>query len=374
MAAAVDLPVALVHLGAVQRRDRRALGRRTSVARRWRSMEASPSVDWRARVSWRAPERSSRASTMKCSSNMNARAARGRRRSVPASRAREHDPEGGDGEGTRREPRCSCVCATPRARDRSSRSQLEEATKRWSVGSVTVRRRRRDDHRLHRAAEEEQRARRAVSTLRAAGGVGRSTPSFSRPQSWLDAPRLSSPRVAVAIVSSRRRAVAVPARSANAAEGESGRRQREASPSRPRTAPGAKDSVLVVEVLPHAKTPLAVTLTTNIKRIRGDKDADAPWRAGDVDVSPEPTARRSTIPVRRSRRAASGGSRPVSFRRIRLNFTSEAVKHTDVSRTRQAEARQLLPQQRRRTSSISCRSSSSTASIACSRRSATPCA
>src|ERR1043165_1062286 len=29
----------------------------------------------------------------------------------------------------------------------------------------------------------------------------------------------------------------------------------------------------------QTETPLAATLTTNIKRIRGDKGADAPWRA-----------------------------------------------------------------------------------------------
>ena len=78
----------------------------------------------------------------------------------------------------------------------------------------------------------------------------------------------------------------------------------------------------------QSETPIAVTLTTNIKRIRGDKgDRRAVARRRRDVTPPEPTAP-VVISRSRSRRAASGVSRPVSFRRSGSNFTSEAVKKT----------------------------------------------
>src|SRR5215212_7965367 len=49
----------------------------------------------------------------------------------------------------------------------------------------------------------------------------------------------------------------------------------------------------------QSETPLAATLTTNIKRIRGDKSADAPWRPATLSYpATAPDTGTVMVPVR----------------------------------------------------------------------------
>lgn len=77
----------------------------------------------------------------------------------------------------------------------------------------------------------------------------------------------------------------------------------------------------------RTEEPVAVTLTTNIKRLRGDKDPNAPWRAATLTFAPSGGAPAS-IPVR-VRTRGIWRLKTCEFPPLRLNFTSEAVKHTD---------------------------------------------
>ncbi|HTE44980.1 MAG TPA: hypothetical protein VK636_07035 [Gemmatimonadaceae bacterium] len=77
----------------------------------------------------------------------------------------------------------------------------------------------------------------------------------------------------------------------------------------------------------RSESPLVVTLTTNIKRLRGDKDATAPWRAATLAYTP-PGAALATVPVFVKTRGI-WRLKTCEFPPLRLNFTSEAVKHTD---------------------------------------------
>jgi hypothetical protein len=88
----------------------------------------------------------------------------------------------------------------------------------------------------------------------------------------------------------------------------------------------AKDSLLLLKVF-RTEEPLTVTLTTNIKRLRGDKDANAPWRAATLTYTPSGAAP-DTIPVR-VRTRGIWRLKTCDFPPLRLNFTSDAVKHTD---------------------------------------------
>jgi hypothetical protein len=72
--------------------------------------------------------------------------------------------------------------------------------------------------------------------------------------------------------------------------------------------------------------PLNVTLVTNIKRIRGDKDDKAPWRAATFRYRDEHGAE-TTVPAR-IRTRGIWRLKECTFPPLRVNFTSEATKHT----------------------------------------------
>jgi hypothetical protein len=74
------------------------------------------------------------------------------------------------------------------------------------------------------------------------------------------------------------------------------------------------------------ETPIAATLTTNIRRIRGDKGENAPWRAATWSFTGADGAP-VVIPAR-IRTRGIWRLKNCEFPPIRLNFTSEAVKKT----------------------------------------------
>lgn len=74
------------------------------------------------------------------------------------------------------------------------------------------------------------------------------------------------------------------------------------------------------------ESPLALTLTTNIKRIRGDKDANAPYRAATLSYAGE-GGKSVTIPAR-IRTRGIWRLKTCEFPPLRVNFTSEDTKHT----------------------------------------------
>jgi hypothetical protein len=74
--------------------------------------------------------------------------------------------------------------------------------------------------------------------------------------------------------------------------------------------------------------PLVVTLTTNIKRIRGDKADQAPWRAATMSyVATAPDTGVVTVPAK-IRTRGIWRLKNCEFPPIRINFTDEAVKGT----------------------------------------------
>jgi hypothetical protein len=77
----------------------------------------------------------------------------------------------------------------------------------------------------------------------------------------------------------------------------------------------------------RSETPINVTLTTNIGKLRGDKNGDtAPWRAATLSYTGPDTAH-GTVPLRVKTRGI-WRLKNCQFPPLRLNFTSEAVKHT----------------------------------------------
>jgi len=79
----------------------------------------------------------------------------------------------------------------------------------------------------------------------------------------------------------------------------------------------------------QSETPLEVTLTTNIKRLRGDKpdkDGNTPWRAATLTYAGADGAP-ATIPLRVHTRGI-WRLKNCEFPPLRMNFTSEAVKKT----------------------------------------------
>jgi hypothetical protein len=88
----------------------------------------------------------------------------------------------------------------------------------------------------------------------------------------------------------------------------------------------AADSLLLLKIF-RTEDPMAVTLTTNIRQLRGDKGQDAPWRAATLTHTPSGAAP-ATIPVR-VRTRGIWRLKTCEYPPLRLNFTSEAVKHTD---------------------------------------------
>lgn len=99
------------------------------------------------------------------------------------------------------------------------------------------------------------------------------------------------------------------------------------APKQPKPAKAGADSLLVGKFF-RTEDPLALTLTTNIKQLRGDKDPNAPWRAATLTYTPAGAAP-TKIPVR-VRTRGIWRLKTCEFPPLRLNFTSEAVKHTDL--------------------------------------------
>jgi hypothetical protein len=90
--------------------------------------------------------------------------------------------------------------------------------------------------------------------------------------------------------------------------------------------PRPSDSTSVSKFF-RSETPIVATLTTNVGRLRGDKNAaTAPWRPATLSYTGPDTAH-GTIPVRLKTRGI-WRLKNCQFPPVRLNFTSEAVKHT----------------------------------------------
>lgn len=86
------------------------------------------------------------------------------------------------------------------------------------------------------------------------------------------------------------------------------------------------DSAMVSKFFRN-ETPFVATLTTNIGRLRGDKNAEtSPWRPGTFAYTGPDTAH-GTVPVQLKTRGI-WRLKNCQFPPVRLNFTSEAVKHT----------------------------------------------
>lgn len=93
--------------------------------------------------------------------------------------------------------------------------------------------------------------------------------------------------------------------------------------------PKSADSAMVSKFF-RTETPFMATLTTNVGRLRGDKNpATAPWRPGTFLYSGPDTAH-GPMPVQVKTRGI-WRLKNCQFPPIRLNFTSEAVKHTPLS-------------------------------------------
>ncbi|MEP6491132.1 MAG: hypothetical protein ABJF01_00550 [bacterium] len=77
----------------------------------------------------------------------------------------------------------------------------------------------------------------------------------------------------------------------------------------------------------RSEIPVNVTLTTNIRQLRADKDTNPPWRAATFTHTATGAAP-VTIPVR-VRTRGIWRLKTCEYPPLRLNFTSEAVKHTE---------------------------------------------
>ena len=78
----------------------------------------------------------------------------------------------------------------------------------------------------------------------------------------------------------------------------------------------------------QSEEPITATLTTNLKRIKGDKSADAPWRPATLSYAAvSPDTGTVTIPAR-IRTRGIWRLKNCEFPPIRINFKSEDVKGT----------------------------------------------
>ena len=75
-----------------------------------------------------------------------------------------------------------------------------------------------------------------------------------------------------------------------------------------------------------SEEPITVTLTTNIKRIRGDKGENAPWRPGSLTLN-DTAGKPVTIPIRLKTHGI-WRLKNCDFPPIRLNFNKDSSKHT----------------------------------------------
>ena len=99
------------------------------------------------------------------------------------------------------------------------------------------------------------------------------------------------------------------------------------APKAPKTPkPKTGDSTAVAKFF-QDETPLTVTLTTNVGRLRGDKNAEtAPWRPATLKYTGPDTAH-GTVPVRIKTRGI-WRLKNCQFPPVRLNFVGDSVKHT----------------------------------------------
>ena len=79
-----------------------------------------------------------------------------------------------------------------------------------------------------------------------------------------------------------------------------------------------------------AETPLEITLTTNLKQIRGDKRDQAPWRPATVTFA-GPDGAPKTVPVQ-IRTRGNWRLKNCHFPPIRMNFVKDSVKGTALAR------------------------------------------
>jgi hypothetical protein len=94
-----------------------------------------------------------------------------------------------------------------------------------------------------------------------------------------------------------------------------------------RTEPKFKpDTTGKIEKFFKSEEPITVTLTTNIKRIRGDKGENAPWRPGSLTVN-DTAGKPVTIPIRLKTHGI-WRLKNCEFPPIRLNFNNDSTKHT----------------------------------------------
>jgi hypothetical protein len=94
-----------------------------------------------------------------------------------------------------------------------------------------------------------------------------------------------------------------------------------------RTEPKFKpDSTGKIEKFFKSEEPITVTLTTNLKRLRGDKGENSPWRPGTLAVN-DTTGKPVTIPIRLKTHGI-WRLKNCEFPPVRLNFNNDSTKHT----------------------------------------------
>src|SRR5262245_37123447 len=79
-------------------------------------------------------------------------------------------------------------------------------------------------------------------------------------------------------------------------------------------------------ILFTADQPLAITLTTNFKQLRGDRGENPPWRAGSITYT-DSAGQPATVPVRLRTRGI-WRLKNCDMPPIRMNFVKEEAKHT----------------------------------------------
>ena len=93
------------------------------------------------------------------------------------------------------------------------------------------------------------------------------------------------------------------------------------------------DTLTQANMVPHeadrlfrAEEPLALTLTANVRQLRKDKDANAPWRAGRLSYV-DSGGSTVDLPVRLRTRGI-WRLKNCEFPPLRMNFTKDSTKHT----------------------------------------------
>jgi hypothetical protein len=95
---------------------------------------------------------------------------------------------------------------------------------------------------------------------------------------------------------------------------------------------GAQDSTAIkkpkklTDAFFHDSTPLAVTLTLNMKQVRGDRGDSVPWRDATL-TSPDATGELATIPIKVKTRGI-WRRKKCDYPPLRLNFGKSSAKRT----------------------------------------------